>query len=56
MPGATTVGIEGERFLLNGRPTYAERVFEGHRVEGLLFNARLVQGIFDDANPGTRAR
>jgi hypothetical protein len=56
MPGATTVGIEGERFLLNGRPTYADRVFEGHRVEGLLFNARLVQGIFDDANPATRDR
>ena len=56
MPGRTTVGIEGERFLINGRPTYAGRVFQGHRVEGLLLNARLVQGIFDDANPATRAR
>ncbi len=56
MPGATTVGIDGERFLLNGRPTYAGRVFEGRRVEGLLFNARLVQGVFDDANPATRDR
>jgi hypothetical protein len=56
MPGATIVGVDGERFLLNGRPTYEGRIFEGHRVEGLLFNARLVQGIFDDANPATRAR
>jgi hypothetical protein len=56
MPGTTTIDIEGERFLLNGRPTYAGRMFEGHCVEGLLFNARLVQGIFDDANPATRDR
>ncbi len=25
MPGTTTVAAEGERFLINGQPTYAGR-------------------------------
>jgi hypothetical protein len=29
-------------------------VFNGVKIEGLLLNARLVQGIFDDLNPETR--
>ncbi|HEY0866336.1 MAG TPA: hypothetical protein VGE01_03100, partial [Fimbriimonas sp.] len=45
----TRVSIEGDRFLIDGKPT-----FEGTRIEGLLMNARLVQGIFDDRNPETR--
>jgi hypothetical protein len=49
----TTVAIEGEKFLLNGKPTYAGRTWKGHKVEGLLFNSRMVQGIFDDLNPQT---
>ncbi len=52
----TTVGIDGDRFLINGAPTYAGRYFGPHKVEGLLLNARLVQGIFDDLNPDTRDR
>ena len=52
----TRVGIEGDRFLINGRPTYEGRTWRGHRIEGLLMNARLVQGIFDDVNPETRRR
>ncbi len=52
----TTVAIRGEDFLLNGRPTYAGRVWEGHRIEGLLFNNRVVQGTFDDLNPATVSR
>jgi hypothetical protein len=52
----TPVAIEGDRFLINGRPTYEGRTWRGHRVEGLLMNARLVQGIFDDVNPATRSR
>ena len=48
------VGIDGASFLVNGRPTYKGRVFNGVKVEGLLLNARLVQGIFDDLNPETR--
>lgn len=52
----TTVTIEGEKFLLNGRPTYAGRSWDGVSIEGRLMNARLVQGIFDDLNPATRDR
>lgn len=49
----TTVSIVGDAFHINGRPTYEGRTWQGHRVEGLLMNARLVQGIFDDLNPET---
>jgi hypothetical protein len=52
----TAVAIDGERFLINGRPTYAGRAWHGHRIEGLLMNSRMVQGIFDDLNPDTRAQ
>ena len=50
----TTVTIYGDRFLINGRPTYEGRTWRGHRIEGLLMNSRMVQGIFDDLNPATR--
>src|SRR5512143_1360162 len=53
---ATTVSIVGEDFHVNGEPTLKGRTWRGHRVEGLLPNARLVQGIFDDRNPETRSR
>jgi hypothetical protein len=49
----TDVSIRGEGFLINGQPTYAGRVWKGHRIEGLLLNSRMVQGIFDDRNPET---
>lgn len=49
----TTVTIDGERFLINGEPTYKGRTWRGHKIEGLLMNARLVQGVFDDLNPET---
>ena len=52
----TEVTIRGDAFLINGRPTYAGRTFNGKRVEGLLMNIRAVQGIFDDLNPETAAR
>jgi hypothetical protein len=50
----TVVSIEGSSFLINGQPTYKGRMFHGVKVEGLLLNARLVQGIFDDLNLETR--
>ncbi len=50
----TTVGIEGEKILINGDPTYKGRIWKGYSVEGLLFNSRMVQGIFDDLNEETR--
>ncbi len=49
----TTVGIEGDKFIINGRPTYAGRTWRGYKIEGLLMNSRMVQGIFDDMNPQT---
>jgi hypothetical protein len=53
-PRQTEVAIRGDGFLINGRPTYAGRTWRGRPVEGLLLNARMVQGIFDDLNPETR--
>jgi hypothetical protein len=50
----TEVTIDGDRFLLNGKPTYAGRTYRGMKIEGLLMNSRVVQGIFDDLNPETR--
>ncbi len=52
----TTVTIVGEDFHINGRPTYAGRIWNGHRIEGLLFNSRMVQATFDDLNPTTVSR
>jgi hypothetical protein len=52
----TRVAIDGERFVINGHPTYEGRVWRDCRIEGLLMNARVVQGIFDDLNPDTRGR
>src|SRR4051812_29002596 len=52
----TEVTIRGDAFLINGRPTYPGRTFEGKRVEGLLMNVRVVQGIFDDLNAETAPR
>lgn len=56
LAGSTTIAIEGDEFLINGQPTYAGRFWNGHRIQGLLFNARTVQATFDDANPETRGR
>jgi hypothetical protein len=52
----TEVTIRGAAFHINGRPTYAGRMFNGKRIEGLLMNTRVVQGIFDDLNPETASR
>ena len=49
----TEVSIRGEDFWINGRATYEGRTWQGHRIEGLLLNSRMVQGIFDDLNPAT---
>jgi hypothetical protein len=51
MAARTVVSIEGERFLINGTPTYAGRSWNGARIEGLLFNSRMVQATFDDWAP-----
>ncbi len=52
----TIVSIQGEKFFINGEPTYKGRTWQGHTIEGLLMNSRMVQGIFDDLNPETADR
>ncbi len=52
----TVVSIVGDAFHINGRPTYAGRSWNGHKIEGLLLNSRMVQAIFDDLNPMTVQR
>jgi len=53
---ATAVTIRNDMFLVNGSPTYSGRFWNCMRIEGLLMNARLIQGIFDDMNPVTRSK
>ncbi|MFK7814500.1 MAG: hypothetical protein AB8B59_18535 [Maribacter sp.] len=50
----TTVSISGNQFFINGKPTYEGRYYKGNKIEGLLMNSRMVQGIFDDLNPTTK--
>ena len=52
----TTVTIVGEDFHINGKPTYAGRTWKGRRIEGMLFNSRMVQATFDDLNSATFAQ
>jgi hypothetical protein len=52
----TTVSIKADQFYINGELTYKGRYWQGNKIEGLLFNSRMVQGIFDDLNPKTRDR
>jgi hypothetical protein len=49
----TVVKIIGEQFFINGKPTYEKRYWQGYKIEGLLMNSRMVQGIFDDLNDTT---
>lgn len=50
----TAITIQGEKFLINGEPTYKGRTWKGCSIEGLLMNTRMVQATFDDLNPDTR--
>lgn len=52
----TEVSIHGEKFYINGKPTFKSRTWNGYQVEGLLPNSRMVQAIFDDLNPETQSR
>ncbi len=46
----TIVSIRGDDWCINGEPTYKGRFFKELRVEGLLLNSRMANGIFDDLN------
>ena len=50
----TVVSIHDGQFYINGSPTYEGVYWNGNKIEGLLMNSRMVQGIFDDLNPETR--
>ncbi len=52
----TEIQIDSVQFLVNGEPTYRGRIHQGRKIEGLLFNSRMVQAIFDDQNPATADR
>lgn len=52
----TKVSIIKDKFLINGQLTYKGRTWQGHPIEGLLMNSRMVQGTFDDLNPETVER
>jgi hypothetical protein len=52
----TVVSIKGDQFFINGKPTYQGRSWNGHKIEGLLMNSRVVQATFDDLNPETAKR
>ncbi len=52
----TIVSIVGDEFYINGKPTYQGRTWRGKKIQGLLLNSRMVQGIFDDRNTNTLAR
>lgn len=52
----TTVDIADDQFHINGQPTYPDRTWEGHSIEGRLLGINLAQALFDDSNPNTRAR
>ena len=44
----TKLAIRGESFEINGKPTYAEIKDGNSPAQGLLMNARFIQGVFDD--------
>lgn len=50
----TVVSIKDGQFYINGKITYENRYWNGSKIEGLLMNSRMVQGIFDDLNPETQ--
>ena len=49
----TRVEVRGNKFYINGSPTYRGKEWNGNSIEGLLLNSRMVQGIFDDSNEQT---
>ncbi len=52
----TVVSIKGNQFYINWQPTYKNRYWQNCKIEGLLMNSRMVQGIFDDLNPATQSQ
>lgn len=49
----TEIAVEARDVFVNGRRTYEGRIHDGRRIEGLLLDTRMVQALFDDAEPAT---
>lgn len=52
--GKTKYQIQGRDFLINGKLTYSEIPGNDPNCHGLLFNARFIQGLFQDVNEDNR--
>ncbi|MFI3257191.1 MAG: hypothetical protein R3Y36_02710, partial [Spirochaetales bacterium] len=52
--GKTVISIEGENFLINSEKVYSDIESSNPECHGLLFNARFIQGIFDDAKDASK--
>ncbi len=52
-PRKTVITIKGEDFYINNTITLKNKSYNSMRLEGLLPNSRMVQGVFDDYNPKT---
>jgi hypothetical protein len=50
----TTVSKKGQQILINGRPVYSEIPGANPKALGLLWNQRLIQGVFDDFKDRSR--
>ena len=53
-PARTSVSIQGTAWHINGVATNAGKQWQGKSVEGTLFNARMVNAVFDDLNEESR--
>ena len=50
----TKINILEDKWLINNELTYKDKSFKGKSIEGLLFNSRMVNAIFDDENEFTK--
>lgn len=53
---STSYQITGDDFLINGHKTYTEIPDSDPKIHGLLFNARFIQGVFEDKNPANAGK
>ena len=50
----THISVSGDKFLINGKPAYGEIENANPASLGLLWNQRVVQGVFDDKRDRSR--
>ena len=50
----TKYSIVNDDFFINGLKTYSEISGSDENIHGLLFNARFIQGVFNDVNPANK--